>query len=51
LAEVIRRRRESSGWSLNRLAELTQLSRQMISLIETARKGILACVFVFSRQL
>jgi len=40
-------RRESSDWSLNRLAELTHLSRQMISVIETARKGIPAGVFVF----
>ena len=38
LAEVIRRRRAASGWSLNRLAELTRLSRQMISFIETNRR-------------
>ena len=37
LAEVIRQRREASGLSLNRLAELTRLSRQMISFIETNR--------------
>jgi hypothetical protein len=36
LAEVIRQRRAASGLSLNRLAELTRLSRQMISFIETS---------------
>ena len=35
LADVIRQRRETSGLSLNRLAELTCLSRQMISFVET----------------
>ena len=38
LADAIRERRESSGLSLNRLAELTRLSRQMISFIETNRR-------------
>jgi transcriptional regulator with XRE-family HTH domain len=38
LADAIRERRESSGLSLNRLAELTRLSRQMISFIETSRR-------------
>ena len=38
LAEVIRQRRAASGLSLNRLAELTRLSRQMISFIETNRR-------------
>jgi transcriptional regulator with XRE-family HTH domain len=38
LAEVIRQRRAASGLSLNRLAELTRLSRQMISFIETSRR-------------
>jgi transcriptional regulator with XRE-family HTH domain len=33
-AVVIRARRVASGLSLNRLAELTRLSRQMISFIE-----------------
>jgi transcriptional regulator with XRE-family HTH domain len=40
LAEVIRQRRAASGLSLNRLAELTRLSRQMISFIETNRRII-----------
>ena len=35
LANVIRQRRKASGFSLNRLAELTNLSRPMISFIET----------------
>jgi transcriptional regulator with XRE-family HTH domain len=35
LAEVIRERREACGLSLNRLAELTRLSRTMLSFIET----------------
>jgi transcriptional regulator with XRE-family HTH domain len=34
LAEVIRQRREANGFSLNRLAELTNLSRPMIRFIE-----------------
>ena len=38
LATVIRQRRAASGLSLNRLAELTRLSRQMISFIETNRR-------------
>jgi transcriptional regulator with XRE-family HTH domain len=38
LAEAIRQRRAASGLSLNRLAELTRLSRQMISFIETSRR-------------
>jgi transcriptional regulator with XRE-family HTH domain len=38
LANVIRQRRAASGLSLNRLAELTRLSRQMISFIETSRR-------------
>jgi transcriptional regulator with XRE-family HTH domain len=38
LAEVIRQRRAANGLSLNRLAELTRLSRQMISFIETNRR-------------
>jgi transcriptional regulator with XRE-family HTH domain len=38
LANAIRERRESGGLSLNRLAELTRLSRQMISFIETSRR-------------
>jgi len=38
LADAIREWRESSGLSLNRLAELTRLSRQMISFIETNRR-------------
>ena len=37
LADAIRERRESSGLSLNRLAELTRLSRQMINFIETSK--------------
>jgi transcriptional regulator with XRE-family HTH domain len=36
LAEVIRQRRETNGLSLNQLAELTNLSRPMISFIETS---------------
>jgi transcriptional regulator with XRE-family HTH domain len=35
LAEVIRQRRAARGLSLNRLAELTNLSRPMIRFIET----------------
>jgi transcriptional regulator with XRE-family HTH domain len=38
LAEVVRQRRVANGLSLNRLAELTRLSRQMISFIETNRR-------------
>ncbi len=38
LAGVIRQRRAASGLSLNRLAELTRLSRQIISFIETNRR-------------
>jgi len=38
LANVIRQRRKASGLSLNELAELTRLSRQMISFIETSRR-------------
>jgi transcriptional regulator with XRE-family HTH domain len=38
LAEVIRQRRAASGLSLNRQAELTRLSRQMVSFIETSRR-------------
>jgi transcriptional regulator with XRE-family HTH domain len=38
LAAVIRQRRAANGLSLNRLAELTRLSRQMISFIETNRR-------------
>jgi transcriptional regulator with XRE-family HTH domain len=38
LAAVIRRRRTASGLSLNRLAELTRLSRPMISYIETSTR-------------
>lgn len=38
LAGVIRRRRLRRGLSLNRLAELTRLSRQMLSFIETNRR-------------
>jgi len=38
LANVIQQRRTASGLSLNRLAELTRLSRQMISFIETSRR-------------
>jgi transcriptional regulator with XRE-family HTH domain len=34
LAEVIRQRREANGLSLNRVAELTNLSRPMIRFIE-----------------
>ena len=34
LANVIRQRREASGLSLNRLAELTNLSRPMIRFVE-----------------
>lgn len=37
LAIVIRRRREACRWSLNRMAELTCLSRQMIGYVETQR--------------
>jgi len=35
LANVIRQRREANGLSLNRLAELTNLSRPMIRFVET----------------
>jgi len=35
LASVIRQRRETEGLSLNQLAEWTNLSRPMISFIET----------------
>jgi transcriptional regulator with XRE-family HTH domain len=35
LAVVIRQRREARGWSLNRLAKLTCLSRHMIAFIES----------------
>ena len=38
LAGVIRKRRIKRGLSLNRLAELTRLSRQMLSFIETNRR-------------
>ena len=38
LANVIRQRRAASGLSLNGLAEMTSLSRQMISFIETSRR-------------
>ena len=38
LAGVIRQRRIARGLSLNRLAELTRLSRQMLSFIETNRR-------------
>ena len=38
LAGVIRQRRTARGLSLNRLAELTRLSRQMLSFIETNRR-------------
>jgi ribosome-binding protein aMBF1 (putative translation factor) len=34
LANAIRQRREANGFSLNRLAELTNLSRPMIRFIE-----------------
>jgi transcriptional regulator with XRE-family HTH domain len=40
LAEIIRQLRAASGLSLNRLAGLTRLSRQMISFIETNRRII-----------
>ena len=35
LAEVIRTWRKASGLSLNRLAERTRLSRQMLSFVES----------------
>jgi transcriptional regulator with XRE-family HTH domain len=35
LADVIQQRREANGFSLNRLAELTNLSRPMIRFVET----------------
>ena len=38
LAGVIRQRRLQRGLSLNRLAALTRLSRQMLSSIETNRR-------------
>ena len=38
LAEVIRRRREQAGLSLNQLAARTRLSRQMLSFIESQRR-------------
>jgi transcriptional regulator with XRE-family HTH domain len=38
LADVIRQRREAKKLSLNQLAGLTNLSRQMISFIETNRR-------------
>jgi transcriptional regulator with XRE-family HTH domain len=38
LATVIRQRRTARGLSLNRLAELTRLSRQMISYIESSTR-------------
>ncbi len=38
LTGIIRERRIASGLSLNRLAELTRSSRQMISFIETNRR-------------
>ena len=38
LAGVIRQRRIKGGLSLNRLAALTLLSRQMLSFIETNRR-------------
>jgi len=38
LANVIRQRREANGFSLNRLAELTNLSRPMIRFIETSER-------------
>jgi transcriptional regulator with XRE-family HTH domain len=41
LAEVIQQRRKNSGLSLNRLAELTRLSRQMISFIETTNQKVI----------
>ena len=39
LAGVIRQRRTARGLSLNRLAELTRLSRQMLSYIETRQRS------------
>ena len=38
LAAIIRQRRIARGLSLNRLAELTRLSRQMISFIESNQR-------------
>jgi transcriptional regulator with XRE-family HTH domain len=38
LARVIRRRREARGLSLGGLAALTQLTRQMLSFVETGRR-------------
>ena len=38
LAEVIRQRRAARGLSLNRLAELTRLSRPMIRFIEARER-------------
>ena len=38
LAEVIQRRREKAGLSLNQLAARTRLSRQMLSFIESQRR-------------
>jgi len=38
LAEVVRQRRERAGLSLNQLAELTRLSQQMLSFVESGRR-------------
>jgi transcriptional regulator with XRE-family HTH domain len=38
LGEVIRQRREANGLSLNRLAELTNLSRPMIRFVEASER-------------
>lgn len=38
MAEVIRKWREASGLSLNRLAERTRLSRQMLSFVESGQR-------------
>ena len=38
LAEIIRRRREQAGLSLNQFAARTRLSRQMLSFIESQRR-------------
>ncbi len=38
LAGIIRERRLERGWSLNQLAARSQLSRQMLSFIETHRR-------------
>jgi transcriptional regulator with XRE-family HTH domain len=39
LVNVIRQRREAIGLSLNRLADLTRLSRPMVRFIETNRRA------------